>query len=93
MSGRAQFYAGSVVHIRALSNAVNLLFDAHRLSARRQIVLTHSDADSPDTKFSLESDPPVDNTLSEMHGDLRVMAPEPAQQFWFARDALAAQAR
>ena len=90
---RVWFYADSVVHIRALSRGVDRLFNARRLSARWQIVLTHSDADNPDTTFSLEPEPPVDNALSELHSDLRVLAQELAQQFWFGCDALAAQAR
>ena len=57
---RVWFYADSVVHIRGLAEAINGLRNAGRLAARWQIVLTHSDADNPDTTFSLEPEPATD---------------------------------
>ena len=60
---------------------------------RWQIVLTHSDADNPDTTFSLEPGPASEDSLHALQGDLRVMSDELAASFWLACDALAAQAR
>lgn len=90
---RVWFYADSVVHIRGLAIAVNRLCNAHRLSTPWQVVVTHSDADNPDTTFSLEPEPASDSSLNSLQGDLRVMADELASLFWRACDALAAQAR
>jgi hypothetical protein len=90
---RIWFYADSVVHIRALGDAVNRLFNARRLSAHWHVVLTHSDAANPDTTFSLEPETAADSSLSALQGDLRAMAGELGQHFWLACDALAAQAR
>jgi hypothetical protein len=44
---RVWFYANSVVHIRALGEALDRLFMEKRVSARWHVVLTHSDADNP----------------------------------------------
>jgi len=90
---RVWFYADSVVHVRGLAEAATRLFNAQRLSARWQVVLTHSDADNPDTTFSLEPQPASDSSLDSLQGDLRVMSDELAATFWLACDALAAQAR
>ncbi len=90
---RIWFYADSVVHIRGLAEAINGLFNAGRLSGRWQIVLTHSDADNPDTTFSLEPEPATDGSLASLQNDLRVMSEELAATFWRVCDALAAQAR
>jgi len=90
---RVWFYADSVVHIRALANAVNRLHNAGRLSVRWRIVLTYSDANNPDTTFSLEPDLSADRSLDVLQGDLRVMADELAEGFWLACDGLAATAR
>jgi hypothetical protein len=90
---RVWFYADSVVHIRALAEAINALFNARRLSAHWQVVLTYSDADNPDTTFSLEPEPASDSSLTSLQGDLRVMSDELAASFWLVCDALAAQAR
>ena len=87
---RVWFYADSVVHIRALADAIGRLFLAHRLSARWQVVLTHSDAANPDTTFSLEPEPVAENSLGALQRDLRVLADELAPHFWLACDALAA---
>ncbi len=89
---RIWFYADSVVHIRALADAINRLFIAHRLSAHWQVMLTHSDAANPDTTFSLEPEAAAESSLSALQGDLHVMAEELARYFWLACDALAAQA-
>jgi hypothetical protein len=88
---RIWFYADSVVHIRALADAIDRLFHARRLSSRWHLVLTHSDAANPDTTFSLEPEPAA-ATLGMLQADLRVMADELARHFWLACDALAAQA-
>ncbi len=90
---RVWFYADSVVHVRGLAEAVTRLLNARRLSARWQVVLTHSDADNPDTTFSLEPELAADNSLDLLQADLRVMADELGPTFWLVCDALAAQAR
>ena len=90
---RVWFYADSVVQVRGLADATNRLFNAGRLSRRWQIVLTHSDADNPDTTFSLEPGPAPEDSLHALQGDLRVMSDELAASFWLACDALAAQTR
>lgn len=53
---RVWFYSNSVVHVRALAEALDRLFAEKRASARWRVVLTHSDPDNPDTTFSLEPD-------------------------------------
>jgi hypothetical protein len=90
---RVWFYADSVVHIRALAEAVGRLFNHRRLSARWQIVLTYSDADNPDTTFSLQPELGPESALRLLQDDMRVMADELARTFWLACDALAAAAR
>ena len=90
---RIWFYSDSVVHVRALANAINRLYAARRLSACWHLVLTHSDADNPDTTFSLEPQSAADSSLSMLQGDLRVMASELGRHFWFACDTLAGQVR
>jgi len=91
---RIWFYADSVVHIRALTEAIDRLFHARRLSVRWIVVVTLSDPANPDTTFSLEPEPPsTDQSLPSLHGDLRVMADELGHHFWRAGDALAAQSR
>lgn len=89
---RVWFYADSVVHVRALAEALNKLV-AGRLSARWQVVLTHSDAVNPDTTFSLQPELDPENSLNALHSDLRVLADELASAFWLACDALAARLR
>ena len=90
---RVWFYADSVVHIRGLAEAINGLRNAGRLAARWQIVLTHSDADNPDTTFSLEPEPATEDSLHSLQNDLRVMSEELGATFWRVCDLLAAQAR
>jgi len=90
---RVWFYADSVIHIRALSEATNRLFHAGRLATRWAVVVTHSDPANPDTTFSLEPEPDMVQGLPALHGDLRVMADELGRHFWLACDALAAQPR
>jgi hypothetical protein len=90
---RVWFYADSVVHVRALADAINRLFYARRLAARWQLVLTYSDPTNPDTTFSLEPEPVADRPLRVLQGDLRVLADELAGHFWVACDALAAHGR
>jgi hypothetical protein len=87
------FYADSVVHIRGLADAVATLFNARRLAARWEIVLTYSDPDNPDTTFSLQPELGLESCLSTLQSDLRAMADDLGSTFWLACDALAAQAR
>jgi hypothetical protein len=56
-------------------------------------VLTYSDADNPDTTFSLEPEPASGSSLLPLQGDLRVLSDELGSTFWLVCDALAAQAR
>ncbi len=89
---RVWFYSDSVVHVRALAEAIDRLYGAGRLSARWQLVLTFSDPANPDTTFSLEPEPAADRALSGLQADLLAMAEELPRQFWGACDALAARA-
>ena len=89
---RIWFYADSVVHIRALADAVDRLAHARQLFAPWRVVLTHSDGANPDTTFSLEPEAPADAALDDLQADLRVMADELGRHFWLACDALAAHA-
>ena len=87
---RVWFYSDSVVHIRALTDAVNRLFLARRLAVRWHVTLTYSDPGNTDTTFSLEPES-AGASLSELQGDLRALANELAQHFWSACDALTAR--
>lgn len=88
---RVWFYADSVVHTRSLADAVGRLFNAGRLSVRWRVTLTYSDADNPDTTFSLEPEPAPDSSLDSLQNDLRAMSDELGSMFWLMCDALAAQ--
>lgn len=90
---RVWFYSDSVVHTRALADAIDQLHGARRLSARSHLVVTYSATDNPDTAFSLEPEPAADLPLRGLQADLRVMAEDLARQFWSSCDALAAHAR
>ena len=90
---RVWFYSDSVVHVRALADAVDRLYAARRLSARWHLVLTYSDAANPDTTFSLEPEATADVSLSTLQSDLRVMAGDLGPQFLLACNALEAHAR
>lgn len=71
---RVWFYADSVVHIRALGEALDRLFMEKRVWARWRVVLTYSDADNPDTTFSLELKPSGDRQpLSDLQADARAI--------------------
>ncbi len=79
---RVWFYSDSVVHVRALANAVEHLFTQNRLSARWGVILTHSDANNPDTTFSLE--PRHDSTqlrLDDLQSDVKTISEELASAF------------
>jgi len=87
---RVWFYADSVIHIRALANAIDKLSNSRRLSVRWEIVVTHSDSDNPDTTFSLEPEAAGrDKNLRELQNDLRVLSDELEKHFWEACDQLA----
>jgi hypothetical protein len=90
---RIWFYSNSVVHIRALAEAVDRLFAAGRVSARWRVVLTYSDPDNPDTAFSLEPEPDGGRTLSELQADACALAEGIAVQFRAACERLAGLAR
>lgn len=71
---RVWFYANSVVHIRALGEAIDRLYLEKRIKARWHVVLTYSDADNPDTTFSLEPEPAAGVQLSALQADARTIA-------------------
>jgi len=95
---RVWFYSDSVIHVRALANAVAEMFNSKdpqkKLSARWHVVLTHSDADNPDTTFSLEPQwSEADKTLPGLQNDLKILAEGLEKYFWEACDELSQHAR
>jgi hypothetical protein len=91
---RVWFYADSVIHIRALDNAIEKLFNSRRLSMRWEIVVTHSDSENPDTTFSLEPERAgKDKSLRDLQNDLGVLAEGLEKHFWAACDQLGRDAR
>lgn len=86
---RVWFYANSVVHIRALGEALDRLFMEKRVSARWRVVLTYSDGDNPDTTFSLEPEPTGDGQrLADLQADARAIAEGLEAHFWGACERL-----
>ncbi len=74
---RVWFYADSVVHVRALTDAVNELNASRKLSTLWGVVITHSDLDNPSTTFSLEPlEPDSLVGVEPLHLDLIVLADE-----------------
>ena len=90
---RVWFYSDSVVHVRALTDAVDHLYAARRLSTRWHLVLTYSDATNPDTTFSLEPELAADSPVSALQGDLRIMADTLGREFFHACDIFEAEMR
>ena len=65
------------------------MFIDKRVSARWRVVLTHSDADNPDTTFSLEPEPAGDEQrLSDLQADARAIAEGVEAHFWRACERL-----
>ncbi len=60
--------------IRALGEALDRLFIDKRVSARWRVVLTYSDADNPDTTFSLEPEQSGAQRLGQLQADARAIA-------------------
>ena len=60
---RVWFYCKSVVHLRVLTDAVEALYLAEKLSVPWRVVLTFSDDDNADTTFSLEPNLDHDHPL------------------------------
>jgi len=89
---RVWFYADSVVHLRALSDATAHMFCEKRLNACWHITVTFSDRDNPDTAFSLEPVAAHDCSLHKLQVDLRTMATNLAATFWKECDRLEAWA-
>jgi hypothetical protein len=85
---RVWFYANSVVHIRALGEALDRLFMEKRVSVRWRVVLTYSDPDNPDTTFSLEPEPAAGARLSELQADARAIAESLDAHFFAACERL-----
>ena len=91
---RVWFYADSVIHIRALANAIDALFNSRRLSTRWKIVVTHSDSDNPDTTLSLEPETAgKDRSLRDLQKDLGALSEGLERHFWEACDQLGRDAR
>ena len=90
---RIWFYSDSVVHVRALADAIDRLYAVRRLSTRWHLVLTHSDTANPDTTFSLEPELAAGSSLGALQNDLRVMAGDLGRHFFLACDALEARLR
>lgn len=70
---RVWFYADSLVHARALSDAVKAWKLGHQLKATWQVVLVSLEADNPDCSFSLEPLMDPELTLADLHGDVGVI--------------------
>jgi hypothetical protein len=89
---RVWFYSDSVVHVRALANAMHELFLARRLSASWIVNLTFSHPDNPDTTFSLE--PKFSETLflPELQNDLKNISEGLHNHFYQSCDQLRDQA-
>lgn len=67
--------AAARVVLRALGEALDPLLMEKRVSARWRVVLTYSDADNPDTTFSVEPEPSGDRQpLSDLQADARAIA-------------------
>ncbi|MBL4615627.1 MAG: hypothetical protein JKY27_12235 [Magnetovibrio sp.] len=82
---RVWFYSDSVVHVRALSIALNKLFANGALSAPWVVMVTFSDADNPDTTFSLEPSSLVAGAkLVDLKADVGVIAENLGVVFWQA---------
>jgi hypothetical protein len=91
---RVWFYADSVVHLRALADAVNEMSVQGLLSTRWQVVVTFSDEGNADTAFSLE--PGVDAHavgLDRLQSDIGVISEKLEAEFALACDKLDAGAR
>ncbi len=68
---RVWFYSDSVVHLRALSTAINELTLKRLLSVKWQLVVSHSDDDNADTTFSLEPRMGADEVgLDQLRSDI-----------------------
>lgn len=88
------FYSDSVVHVRALANTIDAIFNNGSLASRWRIVLTHSDVDNPDTTFSLEPQfDRVDTDLGELQADLKIISTQLASEFQIACENLIQNAR
>lgn len=76
------FYSDSVVHVRALANAIEALNISVKLSARWNITLTFSDPDNPDTTFSLEPNLfEREGSLAGLQSDITALAENLERQF------------
>lgn len=81
------FYADSVVHVRALAEAIAGL----RLSRPWQVVVVHSDPGNPDTTFALRPRPDDGSAdLASLRADVETLAAALPDRF---RDACLALAR
>ena len=80
--------AAARVVLRALGEALDPLLMEKRVSARWRVVLTYSDADNPDTTFSLEPEPASGAQLSALQTDARTIAEGLDALFWAACERL-----
>ncbi|MCC3861054.1 hypothetical protein [Pseudemcibacter aquimaris] len=83
------FYCQSVVHARAFSNAIDMIYNMKTLSTRWVVELTHSDIDNPDTTFCLK--PMLEDTnvsLKDLHKDIEVLYMNLSAKFRLACEKL-----
>lgn len=86
---RVWFYSDSVVHLRALDNAVNELFLARQISTSWGVTLTFSHPQNLDTTFSLEPKLHKNSTqLAELQNDLKMITENLAALFYQTCDQL-----
>lgn len=73
---RVWFYCESLTHVRLLADGLKDLDVGKKLSTRWQIVVTFSDADNPETTFSLEPAASSGDTvdLSALQQDAQAIA-------------------
>lgn len=77
------FYSDSVVHVRALANAIDAMNTTLKLSARWNIAVTFSDPDNPDTTFSLEpTNVDQDASLRTLQSDVSALAENLERSYW-----------
>lgn len=72
---RVWFYAQSIIHVRLLADAMAELYINEKLNVQWEVVLTATDRDNTDTRFSLQPNLTGDDTrLGELHQDLESIA-------------------
>lgn len=83
------FYCDSVIHLRAFSNAIDMIYNKNKLSTRWIVELTHSDMNNPDTTFCLK--PLLDDvnvSLNQLHKDVETIYSNLAEKFLLSCEKL-----